>query len=96
MRSLEENLGKSVGAASRGRRLWAVKYFMACGLRYVCVASCTINSGLRHHGGSALVSYPTPAESSEPSVTDHVLALITSQLGQITTSLKPQSKKRVN
>lgn len=57
MRSLEENLGKSVGAASRGRRLWAVKYFMARRLRYVCVSSCTVNSGLRHHRGSALVSW---------------------------------------
>lgn len=35
MGSLEEDLGKTVGAASRGRRLWAVKYFMACGLRCV-------------------------------------------------------------
>lgn len=35
MGSLEEGLGKTVGAASRGRRLWVVKYFMACGLRYV-------------------------------------------------------------
>lgn len=35
MGSLEEDSGKSVGAASRGRRLWAVKYFMACGPRYI-------------------------------------------------------------
>lgn len=35
MGSLEEDLGKTMGASSRGRRLWAVKYFMACGLRYV-------------------------------------------------------------
>lgn len=35
MDPLEEDSGKAVGAASRGRRLWAVKYFMACGLRCV-------------------------------------------------------------
>lgn len=35
MGSLEEDSGKTVGAASRQRKLWAVKCFMACGLRYV-------------------------------------------------------------
>lgn len=35
MGSLEEDSRKTMEASSRGRRLWAVKYFMACGLRYV-------------------------------------------------------------
>lgn len=60
------------------------------------IACCTVNTGLKHTGGSVLASYLTPAESSEPSMTDRALAFITFQLGQITTSFKPQSKKRVN
>lgn len=62
----------------------------------MCIARCTVNTGLRHTGDSVLASYLTLAESSEPSMTDRVLAFITSQLGQITTSFKPQSKKRAN
>lgn len=62
----------------------------------ICIARHTVNTGLKHAGDSVLASYLIPAESSEPSVTDHVLAFITSQLGQITTSFKPHSKKRVD
>lgn len=47
------------------------------------IARCTVNTGLKHTGDSVLASYLTPAESSEPSMTDRALAFITAQLGQI-------------
>lgn len=59
----------------------------------MCIAHCTVNTGLKHTGDSVLASYLTPAESSEPSMTDGVLAFITSQLGQIATSFKPQVRR---
>lgn len=47
------------------------------------ITRCTVNTGLKHTGDSVLASYLTPAELSEPSMTDRALAFITSQLGQI-------------
>lgn len=59
----------------------------------MCIIHCTVNTGLKHTGDGVLASYLTPAESSEPSVTDGVLAFIISQLGQMATSFKPQVRR---
>lgn len=50
------------------------------------ITHCTVNTGLKYSGDRVLANYLTAAESSEPSMTDRVLASITTQWGQITTS----------
>lgn len=52
----------------------------------ICITHYTANTGFKHAGDCVLANYLTAAESSEPSMADHVLASITSQWGQITTS----------
>lgn len=49
----------------------------------ICITHCTVNTGLKYTGDTVLANYLTVAE---PSVTDRVLASISSQWGQITTS----------
>lgn len=58
----------------------------------ICITHCTVNTGLLYTGDPVLASCLTVAESSEPSMTDHALASITSNRDK----LQPQSEKRVN
>lgn len=74
-------LGEDCGSSFQ-EKVMGCKIFHGLWLE-ICITHCTVNTGLKYTGDRVLANYLTPAE---PSVTDRVLASITSQWGQITTS----------